>query len=1681
MSHGFVNHHVHSEYSQLDGMPSVADIVARAVDLGQTSVSVTDHGTLAGIPSMYREAKKAGIGFTPGCEMYFTQKRELHAKDAYGEAYYHLILLAYNNAGYHNLMKMHTHAHEEGMYYKPRVDYEILDRYHEGLVVTTSCLGGLVNKHLSRGDYQAALKEAATLAEIFGRDNTYIEVQNHGIADQLSILADQVRLSKDLNLPLLATCDSHYCQPGDSDYHDTLLCIGTKKQKSDPRRMKFEGNEFYLHSEKAMRELFPPSEFPGAVANTQELADRTEFTLPIDDDKTYLMPKVHTPEGLTETEALRQLAYAGAADPSRYGDGNGNIPEHVKEQLDYEISVADKMKFPGYFLIVANLVKKFAENGIFTGPGRGCLHPYTRVLTERGWKRICYIKPGDRVITHTGHTSKVEKVMVNATAPGEKLLTLHNSDGTSLTLTKKHKVLVARRGGDPEWRRAKDIVRGDMIVHAASSDRPVYEPFTVGGDTTTMKIVGDVGSQVIKDRHWGFAMGVIMSLAKVRHSALHISFKDCYEDLGETFVSCLRKAAPNVDMDVSCGRGGTVSHVSVRSETILSYLQNCIARSDEMIGVGTYSYSHGFVDGVRASSPRTASAMEVVCRFGFAAKALAVAAHTIGITSTVAKKSKKGHYVLLDRVDPLGNVRTTMVTSIEEVDPPRRGVYDLSIAGVPSFLTEGGTVHNSAPGSVMVYCLGITNVDPFAHDLQFERFLNPDRVSMPDIDIDIPRKHRQRALEIIEEEYGVGHVAHLTNYTTMQLKDAVTRVSKVFGFSPTNAQKLAANVSEWCETNGRGLRDLADMPLPNGIAPIGTDPATVHTILDHASRLEGTLTSMGVHACGIIITSDPIDNHFPIRRSPKAKLPICQFDGADAEALGGVKMDILGLINLDEIDEAVRNVRSDLGEDVDVRHLPLDDPKTFSLLSAGRGGGVFQVGCVAGDTVVDGRTIKDHYDRAGSDTRATKLNSLFIGRGRIMPNQVVTVAYSGKKPVLTVTTAGGRTLSATHNHMVWTQRGWVAVGELVAGNDQLLSVDLDRLDDASAAMRDYDSIVNLYCSMYPGVIKDYRMGAIMAGEAVVYPKLRTIDDDGLTRYIVITPEDFPYHHNRLLEEVADSDGENYRVSVVTQTSVVEEAISRGFHVLMPDGTAWDTIATITDGGVVDTYDFVMLAPANNYIANGLVVHNSNLAVSLLRHMKPEQFSHIATVIALGRPGPIGEGTHEEFCERKSGRHPVDSYHKDLDHILAKNYGLMVYQEDIMAIAKAAAGYSGGEADELRKAIAKKKADKMDEQKRRFIPLVNEKFGNGLGEKLWSIIEPFGDYGFCAAHATAYAMTTYTTAYLKAHYPAQFGAAVIDNVLSGSKDKVIETIGWIRDEGVDLVCPSVNDSLMRSVTTRDSVILPLFAVRGVGEKEAQNIIDERNANGLYTSVVDFVARNNPSASLVIALAKAGAFDCLGASRAAVVTHIDAVMSVAKSKRHSSSLQAGLFGGFIDVVEDDELVDVTTAPATVDIDGNMVSADDDLYSVWERQALDFLVSHHPFETLRTMSNPQARHLVKSHPPVDVYDKPQKKAPFSGMITQAVKKISAAGNEIVRFVIETDRAAISGVSMGSRLEGKEGAIIQGVCDISHDGMNDDNGDDSEFHPSLFIPDSYDLFLVDIDVLKQREAEFVGENSSQ
>ena len=843
----FVHLHVHSEYSILDGACRIPDLVARAAALEMGAVSLTDHGSMAGAVQLFKETKGTGVKPIVGCEVYVTDDRRAQQK-----GYAHLTLLARDNHGYSNLIKLSSLGYLEGYYYKPRVDWELLERHAEGVIALSGCLSGRVCKALEESRRADALGELDRLGQVFGRDNVYVELQNAHLEVQARILPQLAELAAEAGLPTVATGDVHYLNHADARAHEALLCIQSGDSLKNPNHWKFDTDHFYFKSPEEMAADFTAQ--PEALRRTLEIAERCNVEIELGK---ILLPQFPTPEDRDAFDYLVELCEHGLH--KRYA----TVTDELTSRLRFELKTIREMGFADYFLIVWDFIHFSKLHGISVGPGRG-----------------------------------------------------------------------------------------------------------------------------------------------------------------------------------------------------------------------------------------------------------------------------------------------------------------------------------SAAGSLVAYCLEITDLDPIRYDLLFERFLNPGRKSMPDMDIDFAVDGRERVINYVTEKYGRDRVAQIITFSTMAARAAVRDAGRVLEIPYGVVDRIAKLIPEGpgqtldeCLKAGSELRRAVD-----------SDP-TAREIVDLARPLEGLTRADSIHAAGVVIGAEPLMNVVPLQQKGSGQEVVTQFPMGDVEALGLLKMDFLGLRNLDVIDKAVALVG-----DLDIAAIPIDDAETYAMLARGEATGVFQF----------------------------------------------------------------------------------------------------------------------------------------------------------------------------------------------ESSGMREA---------------------------------------------------------LRQVKPTVFEDLIALVALYRPGPMQYIPN--YAARKSGREAVTFLDPRLKPIVGETYGISIYQEQSMEIAKQIGGFTPAEADDLRKAIGKKIHALMASLKDKFIEgAVLNGTADSVARQLWDDMEKAQDYSFNKSHAACYALIAYRTAWLRAHYPCEYMAALISSVMN-TKDRVPFYVNACHELGIEVLPPDVNESQIDFAVVDGKIRFGLNAVKGVGELAARTIIRAREEGGPFESIWDFTERVDPS--------------------------------------------------------------------------------------------------------------------------------------------------------------------------------------------------------------------------------------------
>ncbi|MCU1548134.1 MAG: dnaE [Arthrobacter sp.] len=1038
-NNSFVHLHNHTEYSMLDGAARLGDLFSHTKELGMSSLATTDHGFVFGAFDFWNKARNAGVKPIIGVEAYLTPgtARQDKTRVRWGDggrndvsgagSYTHMTMWAETTQGMHNLFRMSSLASLEGYLYKPRMDRDLLQTYGKGLIATTGCPSGEVQTKLRLGLYQEAKQAASDFRDIFGAENFFCELMDHGLDIERAIQGDLIKLAKELGLPMVATNDLHYTHAEDAASHAALLCVQSGSSLADPKRFKFDADEFYLKSPAEMRAIF--SDHPEASDNTLLIAERCDVEF---NESASYMPRFPVPDGEDEQswfvkEVEKGLHY-------RYPKG---IPDDVRKQADFEVGVITQMGFPGYFLVVADFINWAKNNGIRVGPGRG-----------------------------------------------------------------------------------------------------------------------------------------------------------------------------------------------------------------------------------------------------------------------------------------------------------------------------------SGAGSMVAYVMRITDLDPLVHGLIFERFLNPERVSMPDFDVDFDDRRRSEVIRYVTEKYGDERVAMIVTYGTIKAKQALKDSSRVLGYPFSTGERLTKAMPP--DVMGKGI-SLVDVHNPEAsryseaeeLRELLKSDADSQKVFETALGLEGLKRQWGVHAAGVIMSSDPLIDIIPIMRREQDGQVITQFDYPTCEGLGLIKMDFLGLRNLTIITDAVENIKLNKGVDLVLEDLGLDDQGAYELLARGDTLGVFQL----------------------------------------------------------------------------------------------------------------------------------------------------------------------------------------------------------------------------DGGPMR---------------------------SLLKQMRPDNFEDISAVIALYRPGPMGANSHTNYALRKTGLQEIVPIHAELEEPLAEilggTYGLIVYQEQVMAIAQKVAGFTLGQADILRRAMGKKKKSELDKQYAGFEKgMLDNGYSAAAIKMLWDILLPFSDYAFNKAHSAAYGLVSYWTAYLKAHYPAEYMAALLTSV-GDDKDKLALYLNECRKMGITVLPPDVNESSVNFTPVGTDIRFGMAAIRNVGVNVVEAMVRARESEGAFTSFKDYLLKVPAvvcNKRTIESLIKAGAFDSLGHPRRALaMIHEEAIDSVIVLKRNEAIGQFDLFAGF----EDQE----PEASLTTEIPDLPEWEKKDKLS-FERDMLGLYVSDHPLQGLEGLLSQHADQTITS---VIGEDGPNDGAiiTIAGMITSLSRRIAkASGNAYARAEVE------------------------------------------------------------------------------
>ena len=1145
----------------LDGAARIGDAVAAAVADGQPAMGITDHGNMYGVLDFYKACRAAEPRITPiiGTEAYMAHdsraerpSRRGRLDDSGGEVdggrklYYHLTLLAENNVGYRNLIQLASRAYLEGYYYKPRVDWEILSEHHEGVIATTGCLGGHVLQALMNQGFDAALEKAARLQDIFGRDNLFVEIQDHGIPQQHRTNPQLLEIARRLQAPLLATNDSHYVRQSDAVAHDALLCVQTGSQMSDPDRFKFHGDQHYLKSAAEMRRLF--RELPSSCDNTLWISERCNVEIEFGKPQ---LPNFPVPEGFNgDADYLEHLTFAGAV--QRWGD---DPPDAAIERLAYELKVIGDMGFSSYFLIVWDLIRHARESGIRVGPGRG-----------------------------------------------------------------------------------------------------------------------------------------------------------------------------------------------------------------------------------------------------------------------------------------------------------------------------------SAAGCAVAYALRITDIDPIRYDLLFERFLNPSRISMPDIDMDFDSRYRDEMIRYAAERYGRDRVAQIVTFSTIKARAAVRDAARVLGKPYILGDKVAKAMPPLVMGRDTPLRACLDQHpgFEDGYQMAAelrdmyaTDPEAKE-VIDVARGLEGLRRQDGIHAAAVVITKEPLTDYLPVQRKPESGRPIeeapvvTQYEMHGVEALGLLKMDFLGLRNLDVISDALELIRTHRGIEVDIDDVDLTDVPTYELLRRADTVGVFQL---------EGGPMRGLI-RSLAPTEFEDVAALMaLYRPGPMGDNVHTDyadRKNGRQEVAYLHPDAEEILGDTYGLMIY-QEQMMRVAQRFAGYS-LAEADNLRKACLPAGAR--------MLTRARGFV------AIEEVMALADRSVQTIDErTGTTRY----------------DEVADvwSVGVKRIYRLTTSTGYAIEATHN--HPFLVGGR-WIELGRLSPG------DRIGVA-ATTFMGGASPIGDAPAA--------PRDGGGPLAVADRRATGGLGWDT-VVGVEYRGEAECFDFRMADDDRPFAVVEGFLVHN------------------------CGKKSKELIAEERVKFVEGCDRSgYGSDLGTAWFDKIEPFADYAFNRSHAYGYGYVAYQTAYLKANYPGEYLSALLTSVKQ-SLDKAAIYLAECRAMGIEVLVPDVNRSVsdFTPVVEPDSsrILFGLSAIRNVGAGLVELIIAEREGHGPFADFYEFCERVNTGVlnkRTIESLIKAGGFDSMGHPRQGLLTVFEQIVdaTLARRKEHDMGVMS-LFGELDDGPAFDERIGIPD-----------VEFDKSHRLIFEKEMLGLYVSDHP----------------------------------------------------------------------------------------------------------------------------------------
>ncbi len=986
----------------LDGAARLKELVRGSEQMGMPALAITDHGNLFGAYEFYRTAKGSAVKPIIGLEAYLTPKthrserKRVQFGDGTGDdvaskgAYTHMTMWASDNEGMHNLFRLSSLSSLEGFFYKPRADRELLNRYAKGMIATTGCPSGEVQTYLRLGQYNQAVESAAEFRDIFGEGNFYVELMDHGLDIETRVRSDLLRLAKQLNLPLVATNDLHYVHASDAEDHDTLLCVSAGSNKDTPGRFKFDGNGYYLKSPAEMRQLF--SNLPQACDSTLAIAERCTVSFE-EGDGTY-MPRFPVPAGETEASWFVKEVARGLERRFR-----GDVPEYAVKQAEYETDViagkgycfppetpvlmADGRWSPIESIAVGDEVTSISTwdlrgkpatveeihtrtvdeelsvirpHGQFFPVRATDEHPF--LVDSKGWVAAKDVVPGDWLLLPQPARGSYRPFDLLGAAESAGWLIDREPDGRMFRLAlSPHRAPRRTTGSMPaavEWSPGLMWLIGLWVAegHLIDPDAPTSP--------------GQVGWTLHKDE------------ATVERLRMTI------RDLGLGEPRTYEKASPAAPNH----QGVTIMLTNHPLALLLKELVGCGVRQKRLhswISTVPDLGIRAFIDGWRDGDGHTdRSRVGITTVNAELSRQLRTLLLSIGQWATIerspSQRAYRVNWIPLRTKAPynarLVDGRWWVRVSTTSREHYTGDVHNLTVSGDHTYVAEGVAVHNcgyflvvadfinwakrngirvgpgrgSGAGSMCAYAMGITDLDPVPHGLIFERFLNPERPSMPDFDVDFDERRRGEVIRYVTEKYGDDRVCQIVTYGTIKAKQAIKDAGRVLGMPFSLGERLTKAYTPPVQGKDVSLADVFN-PEHERYAEGGefrelynAEPE-VKLVVDTARGIEGLKRQWGVHAAGVIMSSEPLMDVIPVMKREQDGQIITQFDYPSCESLGLVKMDFLGLRNLTILDDAVRNVQTNRGIDLDLDELRRDmsDRPTYELLASGETLGVFQL------------------------------------------------------------------------------------------------------------------------------------------------------------------------------------------------------------------------------------------------------------------------------------------------------------------------------------------------------------------------------------------------------------------------------------------------------------------------------------------------------------------------------------------------------------------------------------------------------------------------------------------------------------------------------------------------------------------------------------------------------------------